>query len=286
MRAIKKLNNNVAICIDGNGDELVAFGKGIGFPKMPYEITDLSKITMTFYKVNPQAYQLFQDIPEDVIDISAMIVQKAQQTLAISLSPNIIFSLADHINFAIVRMRDYKSMQLPLDYDIKQTYETEYQIGRYGCNLVKEKLGVKFPDSEAVAIAMHIVNAENENRYQVNDDTFSDLVERIEKFVEDYFDIEINKNGFTYNRFLTHLRYYLKRLENGDSLDDEVDSSLLSAFKEKSPKVYECTKEIIKKIDELAGRESNNSELFYLMVYVNRIVTHSQIKKNGDKKDG
>lgn len=29
MLAIKKINNNVAVCKDGNGCELIAFGKGI-----------------------------------------------------------------------------------------------------------------------------------------------------------------------------------------------------------------------------------------------------------------
>ena len=52
MKAIRKINNNVAICIDNNDKELIAFGKGIGFPKMPYEITDLSIIQMTFYRID------------------------------------------------------------------------------------------------------------------------------------------------------------------------------------------------------------------------------------------
>ena len=43
MKVIKKINNNVAVCIDNDGHELIAFGKGIGFPKIPYELTDLNK---------------------------------------------------------------------------------------------------------------------------------------------------------------------------------------------------------------------------------------------------
>ena len=34
MKVVKKINNNVAICLDSNNCELVAFGKGIGFPKI------------------------------------------------------------------------------------------------------------------------------------------------------------------------------------------------------------------------------------------------------------
>ena len=31
IKVIKKINNNVALCLDGNQSELIAFGKGIGF---------------------------------------------------------------------------------------------------------------------------------------------------------------------------------------------------------------------------------------------------------------
>ena len=44
MKVIKKINNNVALCLDGNQRELIAFGKGIGFKPIPYELTDLSVI--------------------------------------------------------------------------------------------------------------------------------------------------------------------------------------------------------------------------------------------------
>ena len=52
MKVIKKINNNVALCVDNNKKELIAFGKGIGFPDMPYEIKDLSAISMTFYRMD------------------------------------------------------------------------------------------------------------------------------------------------------------------------------------------------------------------------------------------
>ncbi|KRL38373.1 hypothetical protein FD20_GL001998 [Liquorilactobacillus uvarum DSM 19971] len=81
MKAVKKINNNVAVCVDGNGDELVAFGSGIGFCKMPYEIKDLRKITMTFYRLNTHNFQLLKEIPEKIFDVSAQIVNKAQKIL-------------------------------------------------------------------------------------------------------------------------------------------------------------------------------------------------------------
>lgn len=43
MQAVCNINNNVALCLDSQGNELVAFGRGIGFRKPPYEV-ELSRI--------------------------------------------------------------------------------------------------------------------------------------------------------------------------------------------------------------------------------------------------
>ena len=53
MKIIRQINNNAALALDGNGKELVVLGRGVGFPKMPYELTDLSRIERTFYDVSP-----------------------------------------------------------------------------------------------------------------------------------------------------------------------------------------------------------------------------------------
>lgn len=49
MLVLKKINNNVALARDAKDRELVVFGKGVGFPAMPYELTDMSRVQRTFY---------------------------------------------------------------------------------------------------------------------------------------------------------------------------------------------------------------------------------------------
>lgn len=61
MQIFKKINNNVALARDAKGRELVVFGKGIGFPAMPYELTDLSAVQRTFYDVNEKYFALLRD---------------------------------------------------------------------------------------------------------------------------------------------------------------------------------------------------------------------------------
>ncbi len=63
------------------------------FLAMPYEIRDLSSISMTFYRMDQSFYKLLEEIPEEVFEVSAIIVKKAQMTLDCSLNPNLCLDL-------------------------------------------------------------------------------------------------------------------------------------------------------------------------------------------------
>ena len=73
MKVIKNINNNVSLCLDSNQNEVIAFGKGIGFTKPPYKI-GLNKIERVYYDVEPTYVQMINDIPEQIIDISTKVI--------------------------------------------------------------------------------------------------------------------------------------------------------------------------------------------------------------------
>ncbi|WP_112180345.1 PRD domain-containing protein [Paraliobacillus zengyii] len=276
MRAIKKINNNVAICVDDNKNELIAFGKGIGFPIMPYEIKDLRLISKTFYKVDKRFYSLIEEIPEDVFEVAALIVEKAQTTLDCYLNPNLVISLSDHINFAIIRMNQYKEMQMVFSYDVEQLYSQETSLGRYAVELIKSKLNVSLPTSEITNIAMHFVNAEVEKVPVAYGKDQEELILEVAKIIEDFFSVPIVKNSFNYHRFAMHLRYYLKRIKDKNQYID--DSSLVvGAMKEKNPRAYECAYMISNFIDEKLESESTEEEILYLTIHINRIINNANM---------
>ena len=111
VHVVKKINNNVALCIDSKGQELVAFGTGIGFPRTPYELTDMSKVTRTYYNVDPAMYGLLDEIPAEIFEIAGRLMDIAKARLDRRFNTNMAFSLADHINFAIQRVQSGMSMQ-------------------------------------------------------------------------------------------------------------------------------------------------------------------------------
>lgn len=272
MKVIKKINNNIAVCKDGNGQELIAFGRGIGFPKTPYELKDLSKIEMTFYKFNQQNISLLQIIPEKVVNVSVRIVKRAQREMSVDFSPNMIFSLADHINFAIDRLKKNQVFDFSLSYDINHLYPQEYKLGQEALKLIYQETKVKLPSEEATGIALHFINSrETDNRNQ-NIRSTDELLEMTIGKIENYFQIEIDKNSFIFNRFKVHFQYYLDRLRSNKQITNEISTKLIEDSRVSGPKVYDCTEDIVAAIDEQLEVKSSADECFYLMIYINRLL--------------
>ena len=124
VQVVKKLNNNFVLCEDEEGVTFIAYGKGIGFPKTPYELTDLSLIDRRFYDVDQRYLALFNELPEKVLHFTVKLVDIARNELDYELNPNVVLTLADHIHFCIQRVRQKIYVQMPLIYEVEQQYAT------------------------------------------------------------------------------------------------------------------------------------------------------------------
>lgn len=129
MQAIRSINNNIAVCVDSAGQECIAMGKGIGYGKMPHEV-ELSKVTHTYYCVDERQLEGVKDIPQEVLAFAASAVDRVRGQLPYQLSPNLTFTLADHIAFAIRRAEQGIQVRMPLAYDVEQSYPDEFRLGR------------------------------------------------------------------------------------------------------------------------------------------------------------
>ena len=150
MKVIKNINNNISLCLDSRNNEVVAFGKGIGFTKPPYDVP-LSKIDRTFYDVDEEQLAVLNRIPEDVLEAAAEIVDLANEKMDNQFRENVMFTLADHIDFAIQRYQKNINIQLPLFYEVRQLYPNESEIGKQALDILKNRLGVTLPREEAAA---------------------------------------------------------------------------------------------------------------------------------------
>lgn len=161
MLITKAINNNVVLAEDDAGRELVLFGKGLGFRGAPSYIEDESSIQRSFRDISPEMYDAVASLSDDVIIIASGIVDIARNELNCTLNPNLVFTLADHLQFAIDRARKGASIKNPLYEEVRLVYPREAEVGRRGVKLVMAVAeDVDFPETEAASIALHIVNDE------------------------------------------------------------------------------------------------------------------------------
>ncbi len=269
MKIIKHINNNYAIAIDKNGNQLIVSGKGIGFGQIPRELEDISKVNRSYYDIDEIWISMINNLPENIIEISSLIVDKARTLIDNPLSSNIVFSLADHINFSIERYEKNMDIKLPIAYDIQQLFEKEYEVGQYGLKLIREKLNVWMPREEASYIALHIINAEEQCK-SIESLKNETIINDIKRIIEDFYDIHINENSSNYARFISHMNYLFKR-NNSTSLLENKNNKLFEATTKEYEKTYQCVQNISMYLKTNAKIYLTDEEKLYLILHVNRL---------------
>ena len=269
MKVIRNINNNVAVCLDDNDHEVIAFGKGIGFQKAPYEIA-LSQIDRTYYNLESHYISLLDELPEDVLDVTYEIVQKGSAYLKTEFNTIFWFSLCDHINFAIENTKKGLVLRNPMTNDIRHFYEREMRLGEWAVKHVSKRLSIRLPQSEAGNIAMHFINAKQQVKQASERDDIEHFVEDITDIVESGMNVIIDRDSFSYSRFVTHLKYLLKR-SSKLAMPESENEKLYESVCEEFPELKRVGEKIKEYIVATLKVEPAKEEILYLMIHINRL---------------
>lgn len=275
MKVIKRINNDAVLCIDSRGNRVVALGRDLSDVRRGTEL-ELSRVDHTFYDVDPRYVDMIGYLEPEYLDITATIADAARGLLSYELSPNIEVALADHLSFAVRRMREGIHLQTPLAFDIRQNYPLEFKIAEYALKCVRDCLRVDLPRTEIAGVAMCLIN----NAYAsgtTSDHGSLDAQQRLEATLEDVtsaveeiMGIEVDREGFGYARFITHIQYLITRLASGESISTE-NSDVYRALAERSPGAATCADAIALLLMHAYGRQLTEEEKLYLILHINRI---------------
>lgn len=273
MKIDKILNNNVAVIIDHN-EERIVMGRGICFKKKVGDQIDRHKVDKEFFLADQEAFlrfkELIVDIPIEYLEIGEKIINEAKLTLGKGLNDNIYISMVDHIYTAVNRSKDGILVKNALLWDIKRFYKDEYQIGISALDIIEQSTGVRLPDDEAGFIALHIVNGQlDEDVYDMYEIT--KVMQEVSNIVKYHFKIEFNEDSVYYYRFITHLKFFAKRLvERNDAVQEDDD--LLEVVRVKYANAYSCVEKIALFIDKQYGYVLSDGEKLYLTIHIHRVV--------------
>ena len=270
----KVLNNNVVISHDENGAEVVLMGRGLAFGRRAGDPVAAEKVEKRFTlhsdQLSSRFQQLVTSIPLAHFMMSERIINHAKLSLGKELSDSIYVTLPDHISAAVERYRQGLVLPNPLLWDIRQFYPDEYQVGMEACRIVLEETGVAFAEDEAGFIALHFVNAQVGGEIRdVYDMTY--LMQAAFRIVRAVYGTEPDSGTLDYFRFVTHLKFFARRIVTGQNYGDG-DADLLDAVWYKYPRAFDCARKICSYVKQEKKFHSGKDELLYLTIHIARVM--------------
>ncbi len=270
----KIFNNNAIIASDPGKREFVVMGRGIAFKKSAGEPVDKSLIEKIFVLQQKEASEKFklllEDVPPEYISVCYDIIEYGKNNLEGKLSDYIYVTLTDHLNNAMKLHREGIFNTNPLSWEIRRFYPKEYKVGVKALEFIETMLGKKLPEDEAANIALHLVNAElngSSSKFH-NVAVQAEKIQDILSIIKYTYNIELDEQSISYERFITHLKFFFQRLIQSQKRQLE-DDFLLKQVKSKYRQAYDC----MLKIEKYLDTELSDEEKLYLTIHIQRITS-------------
>lgn len=274
MKIGKIFNNNAVMVKEDNGRDSVIIGCGLAFRKKVGDEVDESLIEKTFILKEKDTLEKFkmilEHIPTEQISLCYDIVEYAKNMLNCELNDYIYVTLTDHISYTLKLFDEGIERPNILIWEIKKFYPKEYNIGLKALEFIESELGKKINEEEAGNIALHLITAQINGKSDKTDIAYSmtKKIQDILNIVKYTYDIELDEHSLNYERFITHLRFFFKRLSNKTQYRNENEEFLLQQVKEKYKDAYKC----MLKIEKYLNVELSYEEQLYLTLHIKRIV--------------
>ena len=278
----KVLNNNVVVSIDPTTrKEIILMGSGIAFNKKPGQLIDTKRIEKTFIvddeNLGNKIKKLINQIPDGIFELTDEIITHAIVELNVELDKQVYVSLADHIAFAVKRFKNGITIKNELLNEIRRVHRNEFKVSLWAVDYINKKLDIQLPEDEAGFIALHFVNASYKETTMKSVES-TRIIKDVLNIIKYYFAIELDEDDLNYDRLLTHLKYFAKRIVNNNQ-HNSTDSSFAKVISSTYPEAYGCAVKIGEYILVHNNYKVNDDELVYLTMHIQRVISVAREKK-------
>lgn len=274
-RVRKALNHNTLIAISmENNQEYLVIGKGIGFGKKVSERFEIPEnIECTVYSLHEQtergkAMDLIKGIEPVYLEIAGKVLAKSEEVFG-KIDKRILFPMADHIAFAVQRIRANEQISNPLTDDIRALFHMEYKTAECVKDILWEMLQVEIDEHEIGYIALHIHSAIEDENVALSMQIAMAVRECI-RMIEEETGQTIDVMSLSYNRLMNHIRYMVARSIKGEKLKLNMNDYMSVKF----PKSFWMATEVCKQLEKQLHRNSplDEVEIGYLAMHIERVL--------------
>lgn len=274
MEILRVFNNNVVLARDDAGGEVILTGRALGFQARPGQVVDPGKVVRVFRPDDGRdpdhLAQLLAGIPPEYVQLTAAAMAEAGLDASASGSPTLLIALADHVAFAVRRVQLAMPITYPLLAEVKNLYADEYASAVRLQAAIDARLEQPLPEGEAVALALHLVNAGFSTGDLSYTYTMTGVIQQVVSVIEQAYAVRLDPGSVSVGRFITHLRYLFVRIHQHSQLDD-THSSIGDAIRSAHPEALQCAERLAAIIELRLGAALTGDEVAYLTLHVARV---------------
>lgn len=275
MQILRVLNNNVVLSRDAQGQDVILTGRGLGFQARPGDHVDPKKIVRTFVPADGRdpdhLAMILAEIDQDVVRAVSLAITESGIENPDSTNPALVIAVADHVAGSLSRRRGgHEPVVYPLEAEVTHLYTEEYRKAQILLGAVNAYLDDPLPDSEAVALALHIVNSGFKSGDLSFTYTMTGVIHQMLAVVSERFGLVLPQDSISVARFITHVRYLFVRVHHHKQLVDS--SSLISdGIRTAYPEALRTAEQLATIVQLRLGVPLTRDEIAYLALHVARM---------------
>lgn len=269
-RVKKVLNHNTVIAIHSeDNQEYLMMGKGIGFGKKITERIEAGPDT-SIYSLQKStdrgnAGELVKSISPVCLEITGQILDIAEQKFG-KIDRSILFPMADHIEYAVKRIKNQEQISNPLTEDIRVLFHMEFKVAQEIVPILRERMGIEIEEDEVGYIALHIHSAIDDQKVSQAMQVAQAVRECISQ-IEQEIGRPIDVMSLAYNRLMNHIRYMAARAMKGEALKINMNDYMGIKF----PNAFQIAERVCKQVERNLKCEMNEVEIGYLAMHIERV---------------
>lgn len=269
-RVTKVLNHNAVLAVEqGNNAQCLLLGKGIGFGKKISETIDSTMGASVYYlqeyKDRGGADTIIKSIDPEILEIANQVLAQAESVFG-TIDRSILFPLADHIYYAVERIKKKEQISNPLTEDIRVLFHMEFKAAESIRPLLQKQFGIDIEDDEVGYVALHIHSAIEDEKVSQAMQMARSVRECI-SMVEEAIGKPIDIASLSYNRLMNHIRYMVARALSGEKLKVNMNDYMEVKF----PESFGMAQAVCDQVGESLGVKLEEVETGYLAMHIERV---------------
>ena len=271
-RVKKALNNNTVLAIgESDSREYLLIGKGIGFGKKVSQRMEAPEECAIYslyeHTERGSALELVKDMDPVFLEIAQQVLKESEHVFG-KVDWSILFPMADHIAFAVKRIRNDEQIRNPLTGDIQALFHMEYKTAECIRPILKERLGVEIDEHEVSYIALHIHSAIEDENVALSMQIAGTVRECIQ-MVEEQTGRRIDVMSLSYNRLMNHVRFMAVRVSKGEKLKVDMNEYMLGQF----PDAFRMAGVLCSHLEKYLKQPVDEVETGYLAMHIQRVLS-------------